>query len=86
MRATQNKKVWEYLNKHGSITSYDMFDKFNICRASARIFDLRKQYGKDSIISKRESKMRKEYDGEGKEYKVSVNYVRYFLSKFEGFN
>lgn len=86
MRPTQNKKVWEYLNKHGSITSYDMFDKFNICRASARIFDLRKRYGKDAIISKRESKMRKEYDGEGKEYKVSVNYVRYFLSKFEGFN
>lgn len=83
MRATQNKKVWDYLNKHGSITSYDMFEKFNICRASARIFDLRKIYGKDAIISKPESKMRKEYDGEGKEYKVSVNYVRYFLAKME---
>lgn len=86
MRTTQNQKVWDYLNKHGNITSYDMFDKFNICRASARIFDLRKKYGKNSIKSIRESKIRKEYDGEGKEYKVPVSYVRYFLSKFEGFS
>lgn len=84
MRATQNKKVWDYLQEHESITNYEMFEKFNICHAPARIRDLRKLYGYNTILDRWITKTRKEYDGEGKEQKVTVRYKEYFLAKMEG--
>lgn len=40
MRATQNRKVWDYLQEHEIITNYEMFEKFNICHAPLRIRDI----------------------------------------------
>ena len=85
MRDSQNKKVWDYLQKHNKITAYEMFDKFNICHPPSRIRDLRRKYGYDTISDRWITKTRKEYDGEGKEQKVTVRYKEYFLQKMESF-
>lgn len=49
----KTKKVLEYLQANGNITSLEAFEKFRATRLSAIIFNLRK-YGY-SIISKPES-------------------------------
>ncbi len=41
---TQNEMIIDYLNKHGSITSYESYSKLFITRLSARIWDLRHKY------------------------------------------
>ena len=42
-RSSQNKKILRYLETHKrGITSMDAFERFQITRLSARIFDLRK--------------------------------------------
>lgn len=45
---------------------------------------LKKKYGIESITDEWRTSMRKEYDGEGKEVKVTVRYKQYFLKKLEG--
>lgn len=81
---TQNKKVWDYLQKHEFITALDMFDKFNICHPPARIRDLRKQYGYSTILDKWVQKKRIEKDEQGKEHTVTIRYKQYFLNKLSG--
>ena len=63
----KTKKVLDYLQENGSITSMDAFIKFNATRLSAIIFNL-KRYG-HSIISVPESYTNQE--GE------TSHYVRY---------
>lgn len=78
---TQNQKVWDYLNKNGSITALEMFVNFSICHPPARIRDLRKQYGYDVIKDEWITKKKKEIDDKGKEMMVTIRYKRYFLDK-----
>ena len=42
---TQNEMVYDYLKKHGSITTFEAFTELFITRLSARIFDIKKIYG-----------------------------------------
>lgn len=39
---TQNEMILDYLNKNGSITTYESFTELFITRLSARIHDLKK--------------------------------------------
>lgn len=80
---TQNQKVWEYLQEHDYITAFDMFEKFNICHLPARIRDLRKQYGYETILDRWITKTKTEVKN-GKEYKVTQRYKQYFLNKLGG--
>ena len=41
MGTTQNERVYNYMLKHGSITSLEAFEQLGVTRLSARIFDLR---------------------------------------------
>ena len=45
---------------------------------------LKKKYGIESITDEWRTGVRKEYNGEGKEVKVTVKYKQYFLKKLEG--
>ena len=81
---TQERRVLEHLQKHGSITSLDMFEKFYICSPQAVIRNLRKKFGYDYINDLWVTKTRKERTTEGKERKVSIRYKQYFLAKMEG--
>lgn len=40
---TQKQKVKEYIEKHGSITSFEAFRELYVTRLSAVIFDLRNE-------------------------------------------
>lgn len=40
---SQNKKILEHIQKYGSISSLEAFEKYRITRLSGRIFDLREQ-------------------------------------------
>ena len=42
---TQNEMIIKYLNKHGSITTYESYSKLFITRLSARIFEIKYKYG-----------------------------------------
>lgn len=42
---TQNEMVLKYLEKNGSITTYECYSQLYVTRLSARIFDLKKKYG-----------------------------------------
>ena len=81
---TQERRVLEHLQKHGSITSLDMFEKFYICSPQAVIRNLRKKFGYDYISDLWVTKTRKERTTEGKERNVSIRYKQYFLAKMEG--
>lgn len=39
----QNKTVLQHMEKYGSISSYEAFDKYRITRLSARIHNLREE-------------------------------------------
>lgn len=41
MDKTQKQRVYEYMKRHGSITTMQAFRDLNITRLSARIYDLR---------------------------------------------
>lgn len=83
--ATQQTKVWEHLQKNGYITGRQMAEApFYINASHAVIRDLRAKYGADTILDEWITKTRKEYDGNGKEHKVTIRYKKYFLSKMEG--
>lgn len=45
---------------------------------------LKKKYGIEDILDEWRTSTRKEYDGEGKEIKVTIKYKQYFLKKLEG--
>lgn len=54
---TQNEMVYDYLKKHGSITTYEVFTELFITRLSVRILDIKKLYGvklKEEWITKKE--------------------------------
>lgn len=68
---TQNDKVLEYMEKHGSITAWDAVYNLGVFRLSARISDLKH----DGYRIKSETVRKK--DGRG-EYK---NYAKYSLEK-----
>lgn len=78
---TQEGKVLEYLKKHGSITSLEMFDKFYVCCPHSIIRNIRKRFGYDYIEALGCSKQRKEFDDKGNERTVNVRYKQYFLKK-----
>lgn len=40
---TQNERVWEYLQEHGTITAKEAMDELGIFRLGARVYELRKQ-------------------------------------------
>lgn len=42
---TQNEKLLKYMKTHKGITALDAFTKLGIMRLSARIWDLRHEYG-----------------------------------------
>ena len=42
---TQNEKLIKYMKTHKGITALDAFTKLRIMRLSARIWDLRHEYG-----------------------------------------
>lgn len=70
---TQCEKVVAYIDKHGSITTWQAFTDLGITRLSGRIHDLtQKGYDFD-----RESITTKNRDGE------SVTYTRYSFKKEE---
>ncbi len=49
-KITQEDKVLEHMRRHGSITSMDAFEMYNITRLSAKIFNLREEgYRIDTI-------------------------------------
>ena len=71
--------------KHGSITARKMAERpFFINAPHSIIRDLREKYGANMILDEWITKTRKEYDGEGKEVKVTARYKKYFLTKMEG--
>ncbi|MBQ2135577.1 MAG: hypothetical protein II201_01680 [Clostridia bacterium] len=43
-KQSQNQKVFDYLQKHGSITALEMFERFYICCPHSIIRNLRKKY------------------------------------------
>ena len=80
----RNERVWQYLNDRGSITNYEIQNRFYSTCPHSIIRDLRKKYGYETISDRWITKMRKEYNGEGKEIKVTMRYKEYFLKKMEG--
>lgn len=42
---TQNEMILKYLEENGSITTYESYKELLITRLSARIYDIKKQYG-----------------------------------------
>lgn len=51
MQNSQLKKVLEYVQANGSITTYEAFAKLNVTRLAAKIFDLeRKGYQFDREV------------------------------------
>ena len=45
---------------------------------------LKKKYGIEDILDEWRTSTRKEYDGEGKEVKITARYKAYFVKKMEG--
>lgn len=41
MSTAQNMRILDYLDKHGTITPYEAWEKLGIYRLSARIYELR---------------------------------------------
>lgn len=41
-KPTQNKRIIDYLNKHGSITQFEALSELGIMRLASRISDLRR--------------------------------------------
>ena len=65
----QKDRILEYMQKHGSITSLEAFEKIGCTRISARIWDLRSDGY--IIASTRESGLNR--------FGERTNYVRYVL-------
>ena len=81
---SQAKKVWDHLLKHGSITARKMAERpFYINAPHSVIRDLREKYGASMILDEWITKTRKEYNGKGKEEKITIRYKKYFLNKVE---
>ena len=66
---TQNERIYEYMKKHGSITTKDAYEQLGVTRLSARIFELKEQGVK---IEKKSEKSRNRF-GE------TVFYDRFYL-------
>ena len=81
---TQEQRVWEKLNKDGSITAIEVMNVARTTCPHGVIRNLRERYGYNTITDAWESKTKKEYTGGGKEQKVTIRYKRYFLNKLEG--
>ena len=82
---SQAEKVWEHLLKCGFITTRKMaVHPFYINAPHSVIRDLRKKYGAEMILDEWIKKTRKEYNGNGKEEKVTIRFKKYFLAKIEG--
>lgn len=80
---TQEKRVLEHLQKHGSITSLEMFEKFYICCPQGVIRNIRNKFGYDYVGDLWVTKKRKELTEQGKERTVNIRYKTYFLKKIE---
>lgn len=48
-KTNKTQEVLKYLQKNGTITSMEAFEKFGATRLSAIIFELRKKYNIDTI-------------------------------------
>lgn len=81
---SKNERVWQYLKAKGSITNLEIQKIFHSTCPHSIIRDLRKKYGYATISDKWVTKMRKEYNGSGKEVKVTIRFKEYFLKKMEG--
>ena len=71
---TQNEMILDYLNKKGSITTYESFTELFITRLSARIHDL-KQMGYEV-----------EYESISTSMDGFDSAIRHLLGDFDGFN
>jgi hypothetical protein len=60
MKLSQNMQIQKHLSKHGEISTWTAFKKYNITRLSARIWDLRNIYGM-SIADKPVTKKKKRF-------------------------
>ena len=45
---------------------------------------MKKKYGIEDLLDEWRTSTRKEYDGEGKEVKITARYKAYFVKKLEG--
>lgn len=80
---TQSTKVLNHLQKHGSITSLEMFNKFCICCPHSIIRNIRNKFGYDYVQDLWVTKKRKEMTKQGKERTVNIRYKTYFLKKLD---
>lgn len=72
---TQCEKIIKYIEKHGSITTWDAFRDLGITRLSGRIHDLTYTHGYEF---ERTTETARNRDGE------TVNYTRYTFMKKKG--
>ena len=89
---SQQERVINYLKIKGDegISSLDISQRLYISAPHSVIRDIRdseylkKKYGIEDIIDEWRTSTRKEYDGEGKEVKITARYKAYFVKKMEG--
>ena len=69
---TQEEMVIEYLNKKGSITTYEAFTKLYVTRLSAVIYNLKNLYGLD---------FEEKWIVKKNRYGKKINFKKYILRK-----
>lgn len=69
---TQNERIKRHIETFGSITSYEAFREYGITRLSARIYDLRRDFGLNITSERKTTKNR---------FDEPVSYAVYKLDK-----
>lgn len=69
---TQTEMVLDYLEKHGSITTWEAYSKLYITRLSAKIYDLKKYYN---------CKFDEEWETKINRYGRKVTFKKYILKR-----
>lgn len=75
--------VWNYLQKHGSVTAKKIEELTNTTCSHDVIRQIRKKYGYD-ILTFEDKKKVKKFIENGKEVKQTIQYREWFLRKMEG--
>lgn len=71
MKQTQCKRILQYINKFGSITTYEAFADLGVARLASRICDLKKQ-GYD---------IKSDFVTTQNRFNEPVSFKRYYLDK-----
>jgi len=74
------EKVWQHLQKHGSITAKGIEELTGTVCPHSVIRDIRKKYGYDILTFEDKKKVRKVIE-DGKEKKQTIHYREWFLAK-----